>query len=309
MSRARPLQWDQRRRLQYIDFELYWHGEVTRRRMRELFGVSVGTCRTDFGRYRDEFSGGMSRDEKSGRYTAMPDFSNFKPKIIKPNAEAYLAFLADPNRGADLVPSADESVNARESRARSRGVEIYEPPILSRKLIDPDCLREVLRAMHQKQQIEIFYRSPHSSQEEWFTIYPTALGYDGFRWACRCWRLDRRRWGEIVLDRIGDVKEPRPVAPPGFGRDEDWETMATVVLGPNPGLTESQRLAVELQYEMKGRRIGIEVRKCFLVYFLKRYQLEEPTTQKAPHQAPITVLNRAEVTALIPPRMRVPPTE
>lgn len=310
MDQGKPLRWDQKRRLQYIDFELYWHGVVTRRRMRELFGVSDGTARADFGRYRVEFGGGMSRDEQSGRYTAMPNFSDFKPKLIKPDAEAYLSFLADPNRRADLVPSANEVIEVKDANhAKPKSIAIYEPPILSRRRIDPECLREVLLAMRGKQQIKIRYRSPHSSEEQWFDIYPTALGYDGFRWACRCWRLDRRRWGEIVLDRIEDESGPRPVDPSGFGRDEDWETLATVVLGPNPGLTDSQRIAVELQYEMNDGRIGIEVRKCFLVYFLKRYQLEEPTTQKAPHQAPIVVLNRAEVTSQIPPWMRVPPVE
>jgi predicted DNA-binding transcriptional regulator YafY len=310
MDKGKPLRWDQKRRLQYIDFELYWHGEVTRRRMRELFGISNGTARADFGRYREEFKGGMSRDEQSGRYTAMPTFSDFTPRIIRPDAEAYLEFLADPNRGADLVPSANDRIEAMDTNyAELRKIEIYEPPILNRKRIDPTCLREVLRAMRGKQQIEICYRSPHVVEDQWFDIYPTALGNDGFRWACRCWRLDRHRWGEVVLDRIEEVKEPKPVDPLGFGRDEDWETVATVFLGPNPGLTESQRRAIERQYGMKDGRIGIEVRKCFLVYFLKRYQLEEPTTQKAPHQAPIVVLNRSEVTALIPPRMRVPPTE
>ena len=36
----------------------------------------------------------------------------------------------------------------------------------------------------------------------------------------------------------------------------------------------------------------MSVRQCMLAYFLKRYQLEEPATLKAPHQAPLHLRNR-----------------
>ena len=65
--------------------------------------------------------------------------------------------------------------------------------------------------------------------------------------------------------------------------------------------------AIRGQHQMAGNELNIALRKSQLVHFLKRYQLEEPITQKAPHQAPLVIVNRDEVTAALPPRMRVPP--
>jgi hypothetical protein len=43
-----------------------------------------------------------------------------------------------------------------------------------------------------------------------------------------------------------------------------------------------------------------------LSYFLKRYQLEEPITLKAPLQGPLSLWNRRAAMEFMPPGMRVP---
>ena len=106
LSRLKDLKWDQQRRLKYIEFELYWHGEVTRQHLIKLFKVTENTARADFRRYRGDFGGAMSRDEHSGRYTAMPSFTEFKPKLSDTlDSEAYLNFLANRGFGADCASS------------------------------------------------------------------------------------------------------------------------------------------------------------------------------------------------------------
>src|SRR5205807_7046759 len=77
-------------------------------------------------------------------------------------------------------------------------------------------------------------------------------------------------------------------------------------LMPNPGLDTVASSAIEEQYGMKGGTKNVSIRQCMLAYFLKRYQLEEPTTLKAPHQAPLHLRNRRMATELMPPGMRVP---
>ena len=57
---------------------------------------------------------------------------------------------------------------------------------------------------------------------------------------------------------------------------------------------------------MKGGSKIVRVRQCMLAYFLKRYHLEEPTTLKAPHQAPLRLRNRRMATELLPTGMQVP---
>jgi hypothetical protein len=111
----------------------------------------------------------------------------------------------------------------------------------------------------------------------------------------------------VVLDRIEDDKgDRRPADPIKLGADRDWTERIIIRLGPHPGLSEVQAAAIRDQYGIKGEALSISVRRCQVVYFLKRYQLEEPITLKAPHQAPLVLLNRTEVVGAIPPGMRVP---
>jgi hypothetical protein len=52
--------------------------------------------------------------------------------------------------------------------------------------------------------------------------------------------------------------------------------------------------------------IEVKLTEAAIPYFLKRYQIEEKSSKKAPHQEPIVVLNRNEVTEVLPPHMRIP---
>ncbi|HZH26660.1 MAG TPA: WYL domain-containing protein [Azospirillaceae bacterium] len=292
---------EQYRRLLFIDRELFWQGQVTRRQIQAAFDVTEGTARNDLRAYRERYAPDLATNPSTGIYEASPDFEQSLEH--PPNAEAYLAWLA----GGPLVtpPSAVGS----EWRDR-----IDVTPELERRKIEPICLQAILRALRDGKEIEVAYRSPHEPEARNVWIYPHALSNDTFRWSVRCWRYDHGRWGNLVLDRIEDVFDRGPDGdrrrdPPAdrVGRDAEWNQLVPVRLGPNPGLSPSARQAVEEQYGMQDGERVLMVRQCQVVYFLKRYQLEEPTTQKAPHQAPLVVVNRDQVTAAIPPRMRIPP--
>jgi len=60
---------------------------------------------------------------------------------------------------------------------------------------------------------------------------------------------------------------------------------------------------------MRNGELRLRIRRAMLLYFLKRYQIEEQSTRKAPHQQPLVILNRAETTAALPPWKRIPPEE
>ncbi|HYE00173.1 MAG TPA: WYL domain-containing protein, partial [Alphaproteobacteria bacterium] len=122
----------------------------------------------------------------------------------------------------------------------------------------------------------------------------------------RAWRSDRGRFGDVVLDRIEAIHETKK-ARHSAKDDAEWQTEIEVRLGPHPGLDPEARRHIEWQYNMRSGRTTVKVRRAMLLYFLKRYQIEEESTRKAPHQQPLFILNRDEVTAALPPWKRVPP--
>jgi hypothetical protein len=272
-------------RLRFIDEELFWAGEVTRRSIEQNFGVSEETAKSDLRAYRRGFAGDLKPDPQDNVYRVPIDFV---PRLARPDAEAYLGRLA---------------------RQESGPVAVADVPDIDRRNVDHIVLQTIVRAIRERREIEIDYRSPRSAAARRYRIFPHALLHDGFRWSVRSYIRGAagNHWGEMVLDRIEEVLAETWPAEAGLaGGDEDWQSIVEVELAPHPGLDGAARALIEAQYDMADGRKVVPVRRCMLAYFLKRYQLEEPTTLKAPHQAPLALRDRAMVMELLPPGMRVP---
>jgi len=272
-------------RLKFIDEELFWAGEITRRSIEETFGVSEETAKADLRDYRRGYARDLKPDRSDHIYRVSIDFV---PCISNPDPESYLDRLA---------------------RRRTPDLPVAMVPDVDRRSIDRTILQSVVRAIRETREIEIFYRSPRAEVSRRYRIFPHALLHDGFRWSVRCYirRETDGHWGEMVLDRIDEVAgETWPAEASLLGGDEEWRTIIELELAPNSGLDAAGRSLIEEQYGMQNGCKVVAVRRCMLAYFLKRYQLEEPTTLKAPHQAPLGLRNRAMATELMPAGMRVP---
>jgi hypothetical protein len=282
---------EQARRLKFIDEELFWRGEITRARIMKAFDVHEDTAKADLRIYRRDFAPELSPGRHDNRYRMG---EGFQPRIEPyPVAEDYLRRLAGDHGEALPIDGS--------------GPEIDTTPLLVRRPIDPLILQSLVRALGAGQELEILYRSASSRQAKSVWILPEGFLHDGFRWSCRCYRYDFEGWGEAVLDRIEDVLGGRrPADANKVGQDSAWTNRVRLRLGPNPGLDPSQAAGIAAQYDMQNGVAEIDIRPCQVAYFLKRYQLEEPVSLKAPHQAPIVLLNRDEAIAAIPPGMRVP---
>lgn len=301
----------------FIDQELFWQGRITRSAIVKAFGVREDTAKDDIKRYCKD-APEIKRDTISNIYKAPPDF---RPKLEERiQAEEYLNWLAG---GPLFLPKPNLEKNYRNYWKD----KIETVPKMARNPINSTCLRKLIGAIRDGKEIEIVYKSPHQKKPKRLWIYPHAFSCDSFRWSCRCWRYDYNRWGEVVLDRIEqtfdfDGKKDLRRDPPAdklknekkskkekVANDQEWDNKIKVVLKPHPDLTVAAKEAIEKQYDMKNGELSIELRRSQVVYFLKRYQLEEPEGQsrKAPHQQPLVVKNRKEITDAIPKRMRIPP--
>jgi predicted DNA-binding transcriptional regulator YafY len=285
-KRPRSKDYDRLARLRFIDDELFWSGQITRRRIAERFGVSEETAKADIRAYRRGPGSDLAPGGRDHVYRVPIDFT---PRLGPAStSEDYLAGLLEDD-GA--------------------GIAVGVVPDVDRRRIDRIVLQSVVRAIREGDEIKVYYRSPRIAEARIYWILPHALVHDGFRWAVRCYyhRDEGGYWGEMVLDRIEEVAAERRRADPALrDADEHWHTQVEIALVPNPGLSPAERQLIEAQYGMVDGRKVIRVRRCLLVYFLKRYQLEEPATFKAPHQAPLVIAEPAAAAAAILPAMRVP---
>ena len=81
------LRWGVERRLEFIEFRLFWEGRVNRSDLIDTFGVSINQASTDLNRYLAMAPANMAYDKRVRAYLRT---DRFKPGFLKLDAERYL---------------------------------------------------------------------------------------------------------------------------------------------------------------------------------------------------------------------------
>jgi predicted DNA-binding transcriptional regulator YafY len=275
------MRWGVEKRLEFIEFRLFWEGGINRADIMERFGVSVPQASKDLSLYEEKAPGNLVYDKRQKRYLAAP---GFKPAFLKPEADIYLSQLR----------SVSDRVVSTEETWLSDMPETDAMPVPHR-LVDVDVLRGLLTAIRRQRAVEILYQSmnPARSKPTWRWITPHAFGSDSLRWHVRAYCHIDKKFKDFLLSRClearGDGESgARPEA------DVFWNETFLVVLSPNPELSQNQRAVVAQDYDMKGDQVSVPVRKALLYYFEKRLRLDAVSALDAPHETPVVIANREE---------------
>lgn len=276
------LSWVVEKRLEFIEFRLYWDGRINRADLTKLFTISVPQATADFNKYQELAPGNMLYDHRGKFYYAGPDF---KPKFMTPSAEQYLLrFLA-----------VDMGIYKPENSYIGFLSPISTAPTPWRR-VDPMHLKKILHAIRDHYSIEIDYQSMSRPERQKRWISPHALGYDGFRWHCRAYCHMTDLFKDFNLGRIYSIegKIKSDINPQS---DLKWATMITLRIGPNPALTNSQQQVIEHEYGMRDGETTITVKQAMILYLLNRLGLsvenDEPTSYQK--NQPIVLINIEEV--------------
>lgn len=279
---SQPLRWGVEKRLEFIDFRLFWEGAINRSDLVGQFDVSVPQASNDLSRYEQLAPGNLQYDKSEKRYVRT---GKFKPVFHEPSADRYLAELQK-----KLATSEPESLESWLSNLP----EVAVLPTLHRS-VSVELLRAVRNAIAHGRALEIEYQSMSPKRPDptrrW--ISPHAFASDGFRWHVRAYCHIDNKFKDFLLSRIldvGDSDEPKALS------DEDhlWNDFLKVVLVPNPDLAKAQRRVIALDYGMDGDRIELPVRKALLYYFKKRLRLDIAEALGRPQEAPVVVENVKE---------------
>jgi predicted DNA-binding transcriptional regulator YafY len=273
------LRWGTERRLEFIEFRLFWDGSVNRSDITRRFGVSVPQASADLAQYRDLAPDNIRYDPSEKRY--LPTTS-FNPKLLKPNAERYLA----------QMKAIAEDVIAPLETWIGELPEIGVAPVPARR-VQPEMLQKFLRAVRERRSIAVEYQSLNKQRPEpmWREITPHAFGSDGLRWHLRAFCHIEQIFKDFIISRclqIGEMGDPLADA----RSDADWHTFFSVVLIPNPRLSKAQQKTIERDYGMNKGRCEVRVRRALLYYFDKRLRLDVAEKQDRPKETPIVVANR-----------------
>ena len=90
---AAALKWGVERRLEFIEFRLYWEGGVNRADIIEAFDVSVPQASKDLTLYQERAPRNAIYDKSAKRYVAG---NEFQPCFLKPDAGGSISISSGP---------------------------------------------------------------------------------------------------------------------------------------------------------------------------------------------------------------------
>lgn len=274
------LRWGVERRLEFIEFRLFWEGHVNRGDLMDAFGVSVNQASTDLNRYIGMAPDNMVYDKSARTYIRG---SKFHPLFLKPDAGRYLSQLRSVADG--ILDGDDAWIGQFPS---------YDSAPTPVRGVNAKTLRSVVAAIRRSEAIEVKYQSLSRPEPRWRWIAPHAIGFDGFRWHTRAFCLTDQSFKDFLLSRIIETRGTKP-SEVGADGDADWNEQVTLEIGPHPQLSETQQKVIALDYGMRSGRAKIPVRKALLYYALKRLGLDTDPTARRPQDQQIVLINRTQV--------------
>lgn len=274
------VRWGVQRRLEFIDFRLFWDGRFNRRDLAETFGISAQQASADIALYAEKAPGNLVYDSAQKAYLRT---TTYEPKLMHASAERYLL---------QLVAIENRWMRQEDTWFDSR------PPIenisLLRKRTDAQVLLRILDAINQSRQLEIQYKSITGSPEPRRIIAPHALFYAHGRWYVRAWSTEHRDFRDYNLFRIDQVGELQP-STADHSRDFEWLHETDLILTPNPDLSAGQKAAIEAEYGMSDGRLVVTMRLSQTFYLMTEYNLDVAPGTLSPGKQQLVLLNHDDV--------------
>ncbi len=242
----------QRERLIFIEFRLYFLGDVRRQDLIQRFGIAPAVATRDFAQYRELFPHNINFDNKSKRYVLGDNFS----PVFNHSSERVLTALS---RGfGDGIGGSHQPLLTCET-----------PIILNQPSVA--ILAPITRAIHQQKVVNIDYTS-HSSGLSTREIAPFALVNDGLRWHVRVFDRKRQAFIDLVITRIlkSQLIEESEVLPhEQSSADIQWNRIVELDLVPHPNQEHPE--IIENDYGMTDGVLHLKIRAAVAGYMLRQW--------------------------------------
>lgn len=246
----------QRRRYEFIEFQLIWEGKVGRKLLQQKFEISPQQATLDLTSYLDLAPKNMAYDPRQRTYVAR---SSLRPQFVKGEAAEYLLHLEMLHHG----------YRAREEIWPATIPDFDAVAVASRKT-DPVTLKTVLRAIRNRQCVEVMYVSLSSESELPRRLFPHAIASDGHRWHMRAFDGDEDRFSDFVLSRIEKINL-KECELSNLPEDTSWFSYVQLCLQPDPALSDRQKERLQIEYDMEDGMLSLPVRQAMLFYYLRSY--------------------------------------
>ena len=241
-------------RLIYIDFLLYFFGDLSRSDLVERFGISEPAATRDLAAYKEQASENMNYDNIKRIYRKS---TNFKPLFSHNGIDALNAISKNYNKPFN---------DTRSKRIRCETLVDIDVP-------EVEIVSKITEAIYQKNVLKIEYCS-HSTGITSREIIPFALVDNGLRWHARAYDRRRNIFNDFVISRISkaDLNGDNILLHEKWESDIQWNRIVQLVLVPHPNLPNPATCTFE--YKMTGGKMLINIRAALAGYFLRRLNVD-----------------------------------
>ncbi len=248
----------QRQRLAYIEFRVWFFGEVTRKDVLDRFGLATAAGTRDMVLYRDLAPNNVAYEGKVYRY--QPTFT----PLFEHQAERVLAMLTA-GFGEGEPPSMAESL------PHAVPARLNQPPL--------DILAAVTRAIHGGYPLRLTYHSMKTGAVA-REIVPHALVDSGLRWHVRAYDRTKGEFRDLVLTRMENIEpfENQSTVNPVQSHelpaaDAQWQKEINLDLLPHPAHPHPSSIARDFGMGAPGA-LRVTLRAAVAGYVLRQWQVD-----------------------------------
>mgnify|MGYP000904673605 CR=1 FL=1 len=244
----------QRERLAYIDFRLYFMGDVGRPDLANRFGLAPAAATRDLALYREVAPKNIEFDGSNKIYRIGKGFEPLFDHVSQRVLSALSLGFGDGVNG-DSQPM----------------LPCESPAVLSSPRMD--VLAPICRAIHAKCPVSIRYHSISSGDSE-RVIVPFALVDTGLRWHVRAFDRKSGEFRDFVVTRIEApiLVDEEPKANERPDSDIQWTRIVELDLVPHPRLARPE--IIRMDYGMVDGSIRMRVRAAVAGYMLLRWSVD-----------------------------------
>lgn len=249
------LNWSVQQRMRFIEFSVYWEDEISRPKLQSQFSISPQQATKDLNKYQELAPNNIIYNPKRRRYVAT---DNFKPHFIEESSSEYL-------RHIDALRLQHKDRN----EIWIERVPSYDCTHLPVRFVEPQILKDILKAINLDMSVEIEYVSLSDTVGAVKRITPHSICTDGNRWHTRAFNHNGNRFSDYSLSRISSVKN---FGEPGKTNadDDGWNEKVKILVGPDDKLKGASSERLQFEYKMKDGQRAFPVRKAMLWYMLRR---------------------------------------
>jgi WYL domain len=260
-----------------LELLAYWEGKVNTKPLIQAFDLSRQSASAIINKYLASNENTLVYDVTQKAYLVTEAFN---PKFINKTVDEYLDW-----QQVGKIPSF-QNREPSTSQIRIQALPRY---------VDPSVMRPLLKAMKCKTAVDCEYLSVTNNEPLGRLIYPHSFVKAANRWHVRGFCALRNNFLDFVLSRFRSVEYDGNEAMYTEKEDVKWNTLVDLILAPDPRLTDTQKQALEKDFNMKDGQLIVKARGALVKYTLDDLQIKTKMLEADPQAQQLVCVNYSDI--------------